>query len=47
MSLNLTDIFEAVGKLVVTLDQHPIGAAFLIILTPWIGMLTLVWLLRR
>jgi hypothetical protein len=47
MSLNLADIFEAVGKLVVTLDQHPIGAVLLIILTALIGMLALTWLLMR
>ncbi|RQO35862.1 hypothetical protein DBR37_05750 [Herminiimonas sp. KBW02] len=47
MSLDLADIFDAVGKLVVIFDQHPIGAAFLIILTALIGILALVWRLKR
>lgn len=47
MSFNLADIFEAVAKLVVTLDQHPSGAVFLIALAALIGMPALAWLLKR
>ncbi|RQO35875.1 hypothetical protein DBR37_05815 [Herminiimonas sp. KBW02] len=47
MSFNLAEILEAVGRLVVTLDQHPGGAVFLIALAALIGMPALAWLLKR
>jgi hypothetical protein len=47
MSFNLTDILEAVGKLVVTLDQHPSGAVSVIVLVALLGMPAIAWLLKR
>ena len=47
MSFNLTDILEAVGRLAVTLDQHPSGAIFVIALAVLLGMPVVVWLLKR
>jgi hypothetical protein len=47
MSFNLTDVLEAVGKLVVTLDQHPSGAATVIVLAAMVGMPAVAWLLKR
>jgi hypothetical protein len=47
MSFNLTDILEALGKLVVTLDQHPDGAVTVIVLAALMGMPAMAWLLKR
>lgn len=47
MSFNLTDILAAVGTLAVTLDQHPSGAASLVVLAALLGVPAVVWLLKR
>jgi hypothetical protein len=47
MSFNLAEIFEAVSKLVVTLDQHPSGAVTILLLAALLGMPVLTWLLKR
>lgn len=47
MSFNLSDMFEAVGRLAVTLDQHPSGAVSLIVLTALLGMPAIVWQLKQ
>lgn len=47
MAFNLADILEATGKLAVTFDQHPLGAAFLMALAALLVVPTAIWLLRR
>lgn len=47
LPFKLTDVLEALGKLAVTLEQHPRGATSLIVLAALLGLPLTIWLFKQ